>query len=160
MKTSEKGIKFLCDREGIRLFVYKDSNGDDTIGVGHLITKLELKTSKILIGGEKVDYKKGLTKSQVMTLLSQDLSVTEFCINEVIKVELSQNQFDALVSLVFNIGINAFSTSTLVKLLNKGKYSDVPAQIMRWCNVQPILKPRRALECKLWTTGSYDSPPK
>ncbi len=65
-------------------------------------------------------------------LLKQDLAVFESGVNNLVKVELKQCQFDALVSFSFNVGIGAFSTSTLLKKLNQKAYGEAANQFLRW----------------------------
>ena len=65
-------------------------------------------------------YGTGLTKNQILDLLGQDLEVAEGVVNDSAEVDLSQNQFDALVSFCFNVGAGAFQNSTLLRLLNQG----------------------------------------
>lgn len=134
MRTSIEGIRFVEDVEGKRNKVYKDTKGLPTIGVGHLLTKDELSSGKILINGERVKYAEGLTDAQVEQLLQQDLSDAEGSITAGVAVPLTQNQFDALVSFTFNVGRRAFLDSTLLKLLNGGNYDAIPTQLLRWCH--------------------------
>ena len=73
-----------------------------------------------------------------------------------VKVPLNQNQFDALVSFVFNVGNNAFRDSTLVKVLNAGHFDQVPTQLRRWIRdngkiVKGLIN-RREKEIALWNT--------
>jgi lysozyme len=93
MTTSPEGLDFIKSIEGVRYKAYKDQAGRWTIGVGHLIRKNEayLKTET-------------LTDDQVDALLAGDLAAAEKVVNSDIKVCLKQNQFNALVSFVFNIG--------------------------------------------------------
>ena len=156
MQMSEKGKELLAEWEGVELKVYKDVAGLPTIGVGHLLTQDELTSGKILIRGEPIRYTDGLTKTQAMDLLAQDLERFEEAVNESGKVDLKQNQFDALVSFTFNVGSNAFRNSTLLRLLNQGNYSDVPNQLRRWVHsagqkVQGLVN-RRENEIELWSS--------
>ena len=156
MQMSEKSKELLAEWEGVELKVYKDVAGLPTIGVGHLLTQDELTSGKILIRGEPIRYADGLTKTQAMDLLAQDLERFEEAVNESGKVDLKQNQFDALVSFTFNVGSNAFRNSTLLRLLNQGNYSDVPNQLRRWVHsagqkVQGLVK-RRENEIELWSS--------
>jgi lysozyme len=101
-----------------------------------------------------VPYASGLTDQQVLDLLSQDVQPAENAVNAGVKVALNQNQFDALVSFTFNVGVGAFSGSTLLKVLNQGDYDGVPAQLSRWNKaggkvVQGLVN-RRDNEIKLW----------
>lgn len=154
MQVSEKGKKLLAEWEGVKLQVYKDVAGLPTIGVGHLLTRDELTSGKIWIRGGPIKYANGLTKEQVMDLLGQDLEEFEKVVNNSVKVELKQNQFDALVSFTFNVGANAFKNSTLLKVLNQGQYEEVPNQLRRWVyaggqKVQGMIN-RREKEINLW----------
>lgn len=117
MNLSEKGLKLLTQREGVRKKAYKDTKGIWTIGVGHT--------------GPEVHEGLVWSVPQVMAALDADVQWAEDAVNAV-DSPLSQNQFDALVSFVFNIGASAFYNSTIKKLLNKGEYELVAAQFDRW----------------------------
>ena len=132
MNISNAGVIRLRELESSERFVYKDSAGLPTIGVGHLLKKDEIRSGKVNILGEQVHYRNGLTQDQVDALLGQDLVPREMAVNKFVRVPLAQNQFDALVLFVFNIGRGAFQASTLLKRLNAGKYMDVPDQMRRW----------------------------
>ena len=154
MQMSQHGIGLLTQWEGCELKVYNDAAGLPTIGVGHLLTKSELMSGKINIGGVMVKYADGITQQQAEQLLAQDLGPTEAAVNGGVKVPLSQNQFDALTSFTFNVGVGAFTGSTLLRLLNQGQYAQVPEQLMRWTRaggrvVQGLVN-RRQNEVKLW----------
>lgn len=132
MKMSDHGRALLTEWEGSSNEAYQDVAGLWTIGVGHLLTKDELTSGKILILGEAIKYHDGLTSLQIDRLLTQDLAGAEGAVNSGINVSLNQNQFDALVSFVFNVGRQAFYQSTLRKLLNEGRYARVNNQLRRW----------------------------
>jgi lysozyme len=154
MQMSPHGLELLEQWEGFKLTVYKDSAGLPTIGVGHLLTKSELSSSKININGVSVSYENGLTTQQVTDLLGQDVKPAATAVNGNVKVALNQNQFDALVSFTFNVGVGAFTGSTLLKVLNQGQYDQVPTQLLRWTRaggqvVQGLVN-RRNNEIKLW----------
>lgn len=156
MQMSENGLELLQQWEGFKLQVYKDSAGLPTIGVGHLITKSELSSGKIVIDGVPVKYAAGLTNQQALDLLAQDVKPAEQAVNNGVKVPLNQNQFDALVSFTFNVGVGAFQSSTLLKVLNNQQYDEVPAQLLRWTRaggqvVQGLVN-RRQNEINLWNT--------
>lgn len=118
MKTSKDGLDFIQDVEGCKLFAYLDTGGVWTIGVGHT-------------GPEVV---KGLscTMEQVTKWLAEDVREAEDAINRLVKVPLTQNQFDALVSFVFNVGVNAFKGSTMLQKLNGKDYVGASNQFPRW----------------------------
>jgi lysozyme len=67
-------------------------------------------------------------------MFAKELAVHEDAVERLVTVPLNQNMFDALTSFVYNCGPGALQNSTLLKLLNQGKYEQVPAQLMRWCN--------------------------
>ena len=155
MKTSEHGKQLLAEWEGVKTQVYQDSAELATIGVGHLLTKQERASGKIVIDGQQVEYAHGLSKAQVMALMTQDLARFEQTVNSAVTVELSQNQFDALVCFCFNIGAGAFKDSTLLKELNKGNYDAVPGQLGKWVKADGKsvagLVNLRNKEINLWT---------
>lgn len=144
MRLSDKGLQLLKQWEGCKLRVYKDAAGLPTIGVGHLLTREEL------VGGK---YDDGITEAEAMELLAQDVAPAEKAVSGV-KVPLTQNQFDALVSFVFNVGTGAFRKSTLLRKLNSGDYAAVPVELRKWTRAAgkrvPGLVNRRDNEILLW----------
>jgi len=154
MNVDNVFFDFLGIVEGKSLKVYLDSGGEPTIGIGHLLTLSERRSGKIVIGKTAVEYRHGLTDDQVLALCRQDIRAVARVVNRGVKVSLNQNQFNALVSLTFNIGDTGFLESTLLRLLNMGRYSDVPAQLRRWKYdngqvVQGLIN-RREKEIRLW----------
>lgn len=107
MKLSENGLNHLKEVEGVRYKAYKDSVGIWTIYVG-----------LIQINGIPVKEGQTITEEEGDKELMKQLVNYEKCVNFVIKSNINQNQFDALVSICFNIGINAFTKSTLTRLVN------------------------------------------
>lgn len=124
MSVSNKGVDLICEFEGKRLVAYDDGVGVWTIGFG---------TIKYPNG---VRVKKGdtCTLDQAKEYMRHDLIEFEHTVNSSVKVPLNQNQFDALVSLAYNIGSNAFKSSTLVKKLNTGDYQGAADQFNVWVN--------------------------
>lgn len=118
MKISEKGVAFIADHEGTVLRAYRDSVGILTVGVGHT--------------GPDVQPGTVVTREQAMKLLAGDVYEAEHSVNSLVKVGLNQNQFDALVSFVFNVGGSAFGKSTLLKKLNAGDYEGASKEFSRW----------------------------
>jgi lysozyme len=154
MTMSDHGKRLLAQWEGFERNVYLDVAGLPTIGVGHLLTKDELSSERIVIGGDAIDYTLGLTDEQVYDLLGQDLERFERVVNDSVEPDLAQHQFDALVSFAFNVGGGAFRQSTLLKRLNARDFADVPSQLRRWIRsggriVQGLVN-RRENEIKLW----------
>jgi lysozyme len=156
MQVGQRGKNLFKEWEGLITHEYLDSGGAPTIGIGHLLTRSQRTSGKLVIGGRAVDYRDGLTDQQCWDLLDQDLGDSEGTVNEAVKVPMNQNQFDALVSFTFNVGDNAFRRSTLLKLLNQGQYDQVPEQLRRWIRdnghiVQGLIN-RREKEIALWNT--------
>lgn len=155
MRIDQAGIDFIKILEGVKPFVYLDVAGLPTIGAGHLLTRDELTSGKIVLDGYAYKYHDGLSDKLIDLLLTQDLEIAETAIQNGVKVELNQNQYNALVSFVFNVGIGAFGKSTLLKWLNAGLHRKVPIQMRRWIfsGGQQIkgLKNRREKEMALWS---------
>ncbi|HHQ6569478.1 TPA: lysozyme [Serratia fonticola] len=120
LKTSQRGIALIKSFESLELKAYPDpATGDKpwTIGWGH---------TKGVKPGDLI------TEQQAEALLTEDLAVFELTVNSSVKVPITQNQFDALVSLAFNIGGPNFAGSTLVKKLNAGDQRGAADQFPRW----------------------------
>lgn len=151
----EKIINFLKELESTKRFVYPDSGGAPTIGTGHLLTKEERRSGKILIDGVPCKYKHGLTYEQCDKLLIDDLKPAFSTISWTYgQKALSDNQITALTSFVFNVGAPAFQNSTLLKMLNAGRFEAVPDQMRRWKYdngkvVQGLIN-RREKEIDMW----------
>ena len=154
MQVGAAGKALFRDWEGLELHAYPDSGGAPTIGIGHLLTRSERLSGKIILKGEVLRYRNGLTLQQCLDLLDQDLGPAEQAVNAGVRVALNQNQFDALVSFTFNVGDSAFRNSTLLRQLNAGHHDQVPVQLRRWVKdngkvVQGLIK-RREKEIELW----------
>ena len=117
MNIGTKGLEMIKHFEGLELNAYQCAAGVWTIGYGHT---------------------KGVQKGMVISedtaneMLVEELNEYESYITGLVTVELNQNQFDAMVSWVYNLGVGNLKASTLLKVLNAGDYAGVPAQIMRW----------------------------
>jgi lysozyme len=149
MKTDIKFDTFIKDVEGCTLHVYKDSKGLPTIGVGHLLLKSELEFGNISIGGISVSYKNGITEEQALALLDQDATQSVNCVNSNVKVPLTQDQFNACVSLTFNIGTHGFATSHVLIYINSNQFDKVPDAFRMW-NKPACIISRREKEVQLW----------
>ena len=117
MQTGNKGIELIKHFEGCELEAYKCPAGVWTIGYGH-------------IKGVKEGMK--ITEHQAEEMLKSELHEYEGYINDYVTVPLNQNQFDAMVSWVYNLCGGNLRASTLLKVLNAGDYDGVPAQMLRW----------------------------
>lgn len=167
MKISESGIAMLkqlegCVKSGNRHIIYDDRNGRPvtsttqlprgaTIGYGHLIKPGE-------------DFRNGILESVATDLLRSDIAATERGVQSCVIVPTSQNQYDALVMLAYNIGVNNFAKSTVVKYINNlnfhsSIYSDLESAWMAWNRAHgtpcPGLTARRHAEFNLYITGNY-----
>ncbi|MGF6476608.1 lysozyme [Pantoea dispersa] len=141
MQTSNNGINLIKRFEGLRLEAYRDSVGIPTIGYGH--------THGVKMGDV-------ITGAQADAFLREDLQVAELTINTNVKVKLTQGQFDALASFVFNLGSGNFVKSTLLKKLNTGDYAGAADEFGKWVNAGgkklPGLVKRRAAEREVFLT--------
>lgn len=147
MKTGPRGLALIKQWEGLRLTAYKDAVGIWTIGYGST--------------GSHVKPGLRLTEAEAEALLRKDLARFEKRVNDLVKVPLSQEQFDALVSFDFNTG--KLHASTLLKRLNQGEYAAVPSELKRWSKAGGKtlagLVRRREAEASLWSTAPVPPAP-
>ena len=122
---SDNGMKLLEQFEGLRLEAYLDSAGIHTIGYG----TIKYPDGSVVKKGDKI------TKAQAKQYKLHDLKEFESTVNTSVKSPLTQNQYDALVSLSYNIGSGAFKDSTLLKKLNSGDYKGAAEQLLVWNKV-------------------------
>lgn len=122
MKISDNGIKLIQSFESYRDHAYDDGVGVWTIGYG----------TTIYPNGVKVKKGDVCTKEQAEMYMKHDLIAFEKAINDNIKVLITQNQYDSIVSLCYNIGVNSFKNSTLLKKLNNSDYKGAADQFMLW----------------------------
>jgi lysozyme len=138
-QINDAGLALLKAHEGLRLRAYLCPGGILTIGYGHT--------------GD-VKPQQHITNSEAEQLLKRDVERFEVGISNYVRVPLNDNQFSALVCFTFNIGLEAFAKSTLLSLLNRRWYEQVPAQLMRWTNAKGHelsgLVTRRRAEAALW----------
>lgn len=118
MKASQKAIDLIKEFEGFEPRPYDDAVGIKTIGYGHVIRPGESFT--------------GLTESEATSLLCKDLEKAENAILGYVERPLSQGQFDALCSFVFNLGSGNFSKSTLLRKINAGDFAGAADEFKRW----------------------------
>ena len=117
MQIGQEGLNLIKHFEGCELQAYKCPAGVWTIGYGHIKGVSEGMT---------------ITQDEAEQMLIDEMAEYEGYVNKLVTVELNQNQFDAMVSWVYNLGGGNLSASTLLKVLNAGDYDGVPAQMMRW----------------------------
>jgi lysozyme len=138
---ADKIGKLITGAEGEKLTVYKDSGGAWTIGKGHLVKPGE----KFFPYGGSMSVTntgvKTITKAQSDALFTADTKIAHDAVSSAVKVPLSDNQFAALVSLVFNIGAGAFAESTLLRKLNARDYTGAAAEFNRWVYDEGVTVP-------------------
>jgi len=121
MQISYNCLNMVEDFEGFSPIPYYCPAGKPTIGYGHVIKD-----------GEKFTE---VSKTQAETLLKTDMRWVEKTINNVVSSDITQNEFDALASLIYNIGGTAFRNSTLLKLLNQENFADAADEFLKWCHI-------------------------
>lgn len=117
MKIAKNGLELIKHFEGFRAQAYLDTGRVPTIGYG---------TTKGVKLGQTV------TMEKAEEFLKRDVAEAEKAVTRMVTVKLNQNQFDALVCFVYNLGQGNFASSTLLSLLNQGNYASVPVQMLRW----------------------------
>jgi lysozyme len=140
-RANAAGVALVKEFEGLHLTPYLCPARYWTIGYGHVRT---------------VRQGMVITQEQAAQLLDDDLRIAERAVARMVQVPLTDNQFAALVDFVFNVGTPNFERSTLLQLLNRGWYEQVPAQFARWNRAAGEemggLARRRAAEARLWNT--------
>jgi lysozyme len=141
MQLSEVGLELIMNSEGFRSQTYLDVAGFPTIGYGHRLLAHE-------------SYPDGISEALARQILTRDVFGAGQAVSRLVKVELTQNQFDALVDFCYNLGSGRLASSTLLKALNAGRYDAARQQLLLWdlsggkeC---PGLKSRREAEFQLW----------
>lgn len=119
MDLSTAGLDKLKKEEGFSPVPYRDAQGF-SIGYGHYILPHEKDTLK------------NVTEEQARELLHKDTAIAANAVKRLVKVPLTQNQFDALVSFVYNVGVGAFSKSNLLRQLNSKNYAAAAQQFPVW----------------------------
>jgi lysozyme len=141
VKLSTAGLQLIKHQEGFRSRTYLDVAGFPTIGYGH----------RLIHPGSFPD---GIDEAQAAEILAADVRDAEQAVGRLVKVPLTQGQFDALVDFSFNLGSGRLASSTLLKILNGGRYADAGEQLLRWDQAGgqecPPLKARREAELALW----------
>lgn len=120
MNISQNGINLIKSYEGLKLTAYKPTPAEPhyTIGYGH--------------SASDVRADETITQATADSLLAQDVSKFEAGVAALIKIPVNQNQFDALVSFAYNVGLGNFKTSTLLTLVNKKDFKDAANEFGKW----------------------------
>ena len=147
MRVSPAGRLAIRQREGCRLTAYRDSRGIWTIGVGHVNM-----TPPAVTPGLRI------TEAQADQFLAADLAPVEATIAGAVKVPLTQNEFDALASLGFNIGANGLRRCTVVGRLNRGDRAGAAQAFLLWAHPSELMGRRRA-EMKQFQTPDAEPQP-
>jgi len=164
-QMSEQGMELLMSIESFRGKPYDDQSGAGiskwvpgaTIGYGHLISQNEWNQSGSV-------YQNGISEDQAKALFRQDLKPFVDGVNSRVTASISQNQFDALVILAFNIGLGSFGSSSVLKLVNDPSahtsYPNLEAAWMAWNksqgNVMQGLVNRRNAEWNIYAKNGYE----
>jgi lysozyme len=140
---STQGLSLTEQFEGCRLTAYQDQVGVWTIGYGHT--------------GPDVTPGLTIASDRAQALLAQDISSAAACVNNVVTVKLSQEEFDALVEFVFNLGAGAFKSSSMLRDLTAGDFTSAADQFVLWDHaggavVAGLLR-RRQAEATLFDAG-------
>ena len=145
MKIDKKGVEFLVECEGLELKAYKDVIGIWTIGIGS--TRYE----------DGTPVKKGdvITRDRALLLFKNTISIYENAVNKLVTSSINQNQYNALTSFCYNLGVSAFKGSTLLKKVNLNPNDpNITLQLKKWINAggRPVkgLIIRRDKESKLY----------
>jgi lysozyme len=124
-----------------------DAAGLPTIGYGHRLLHAE-------------SFPSGIDEPQAAEILASDVGETEQAVQRLVKVPLTQGQFDALVDFCFNLGAGRLASSTLLKCLNAGRYDDAAEQLSLWDHAGgheiASLMARREAEVELWRSGQVE----
>jgi lysozyme len=149
MHLSSAGLELLKKSEGFRDRVYNDVAGFRTIGFGHRLASSET-------------YPTGITMPQGESILARDVAIAESAVERLVKVPVTQGQFDALVDFVFNLGAGRLASSTLLTYLNAGNSDAAAWQLLAWdhAGAHEIagLKTRREAEFHLWNPQGASHP--
>ncbi len=153
MQISQAGADFIKSWEGFEARAYRDAGGVWTIGYGH--------TEGFADG--RFDAGSVITQQDATKLLYRDLEPREEAVSGAAKVALAQHEFDALASLVFNIGAGGFRTSTVLRLLNEGDRAGAGAAFLMWDKITinaelrtcAGLQRRRQAESEMFLKGLY-----
>lgn len=146
---SARGLEFIAREEGCVLHPYNDSRGLATIGIGHLLHMSSVTSA------DRARWA-GFTMKDALALLRKDAQVTIDAIHRDVSVPINQNEFDAVCSLIFNIGTGGFHSSTVRRLLNQRNYKGAAKAFEMWHIGGAGLLGRRKREEALFLTVDVD----
>lgn len=145
MRTSQRGVDLIKRFEGLKLNAYPDpATGREPWTIGYGTTK-------------GVRPGMSITSARAEEMLQEDLRIFEAAVERLVTVHLCQHMFDALVALIYNIGVGAFERSTLLKRVNAGQHALAAAEFDRWVyaggkKLNGLIK-RRAAERALYESA-------
>ena len=143
MQLSKTGFALIKRAEGFRTRTYIDASGLPSIGFGHRLM-------------DRNAFPFGVSEAEAAQLLAADIHDAERAVERLVKVPLTQGQFDALVDFVYNVGAGRLATSTLLRYLNANRYADAADNILAWDHAGgrelKALRARRQAEFHLWHT--------
>ncbi len=143
----DKAKSLIREYEGYRAHVY-DDNGTPAIGYGHRVNS----TRRALPDDPRRDE---ISLAEAEALLDSDLATRAEFLSDAVRVSLNDDQFNALLDLIYNIGAGAFKGSTLLELLNDGDYRGAAQEILKWHHVNKVdnarLMQRRQAEYQQFT---------
>ncbi len=144
MNMNGRGVKLVCEFEGFRAAAYRDPVGVLTVGYGH--------TGRA--GPPAVAAGMRVTRAEARRILVRDLARFAAGVRTSLRATLNDNQFSALVSFAYNVGLPAFRKSSVLAAVNRGAFASVPRRLALWVNaggtVLPGLVRRRAAEAALF----------
>ena len=147
LSYSKSGLALTEQFEGLRLTAYQDSVGVWTIGYGHT--------------GPDVHPGLTITQMDAEALLLNDVGTAARAVNQLVTVPLNQNEFDALVDFIFNLGKTNFADSTLLQDLNAGNFAGAVGEFQKWDHaggqVLAGLLKRRVAEASFFQTDPGDA---
>tara|TARA_R110002167_G_scaffold149751_1_gene343217 strand:- start:499 stop:972 length:474 start_codon:yes stop_codon:yes gene_type:complete len=145
MKTSQSGLDHIKSYEGCKLKTYRCSGKVLTIGWGHT---------------KGVEEDQEITQKEADAFLVKDIEMVETHVDRLVKTDLEQHQWDAIVSWCFNLGCGNLRASTMLQVINSGDLDKVSEQIIRWDKVGKKavagLTRRRKAEADLFDNGKYE----
>lgn len=148
-KTNSSGVAVIKHFEGLRTLAYQDSVGVWTIGYGH--------TS--MAGPPSVSSGMRITEAEAESILRQDLSKFERGVADALTVSTTEDQFSAIVSFAFNVGLSAYRDSTLLRKHNAGDFAGAADEFLRWVyaggQVLAGLRRRRNAERALYLSQDF-----
>lgn len=159
LSTSSKGVDFIKSWEGLKTEMYNDDAGHATIGYGHLMHYGEVNDND-----KQGEFKNGITEDKAGDLMKTDIKdKAEAPLQANVTVELTQNQFDALVSFTFNLGEVNLKKSNLLDVVNSGKGTSdqIKKEFSKWNGIGGTpsegLKKRREGEAKIYNENEYEN---